>query len=112
MMEFLATVLQGECELIKIDINCHIQGDVVIESINLNDDMEHETMMFRVMFNTTFVRSNILMLNCDEIDVLWDAKDHFPKDFRAEVQLDFIYNHVVFGHNFLTLNLFFGLCLY
>nr|XP_012573402.1 formin-like protein 13 isoform X1 [Cicer arietinum]XP_012573403.1 formin-like protein 13 isoform X2 [Cicer arietinum] len=76
---------QGECELIKIDINCHIQGDVVIESINLNDDMEHETMMFRVMFNTTFVRSNILMLNCDEIDVLWDAKDHFPKDFRAEI---------------------------
>lgn len=84
-MEFLATVLQGECELIKIDINCHIQGDVVIEGINLNDDMEHEMMMFRVMFNTAFVRSNILMLNRDEIDVLWDAKDHFPKDFRAEV---------------------------
>ncbi|WJX96816.1 hypothetical protein P8452_77970 [Trifolium repens] len=76
---------QGECELIKIDINCHIQGDVVIEGINLNDDMEHEMMMFRVMFNTAFVRSNILMLNRDEIDVLWDAKDHFPKDFRAEI---------------------------
>jgi hypothetical protein len=106
-MEFFVTVLQGECELIKIDINCHIQGDVVIEGINLNDDMEHEMMMFRVMFNTAFVRSNILMLNRDEIDVLWDAKDHFPKDFRAEVDLDFIYNHVVLGHNFLTLNLFF-----
>ncbi|RDX64477.1 Formin-like protein 6, partial [Mucuna pruriens] len=76
---------QGECELIKIDINCHIQGDVVIESINLNSDMEHEIMMFRVMFNTAFVRSNILMLNRDEIDILWDAKDHFPKDFRAEI---------------------------
>ncbi|XP_045813545.1 formin-like protein 13 [Trifolium pratense] len=76
---------QGECQLIKIDINCHIQGDVVIEGINLNDDMEHEMMMFRVMFNTAFVRSNILMLNRDEIDVLWDAKDHFPKDFRAEI---------------------------
>ncbi|TKY54706.1 Formin protein 13 [Spatholobus suberectus] len=76
---------QGECELIKIDINCHIQGDVVIESINLNGDMEREMMMFRVMFNTAFVRSNISMLNRDEIDILWDAKDHFPKDFRAEI---------------------------
>lgn len=97
-MKFLATVLQGECELIKIDINCHIQGDVVIESVNLNGDMEHEMMMFRVMFNTAFVRSNILMLNRDEIDVLWDARDHFPKDFRAEVQLVLINNHVIFGH--------------
>lgn len=94
IMKFLATVLQGECELIKIDINCHIQGDVVIETINLNGDMDREMMMFRVMFNTAFVRSNILMLNRDEIDILWDAKDHFPKDFRAEVQLVFIYNHV------------------
>ncbi|XP_057415738.1 formin-like protein 13 isoform X2 [Lotus japonicus] len=76
---------QGECELIKIDINCHIQGDVVIETINLNGDMDREMMMFRVMFNTAFVRSNILMLNRDEIDILWDAKDHFPKDFRAEI---------------------------
>ncbi|XP_027333657.1 formin-like protein 13 [Abrus precatorius] len=79
------TYKQGECELIKIDINCHIQGDVVVESINLNGDIEHEKMMFRVMFNTAFVRSNILMLNRDEIDILWDAKDHFPKDFRAEI---------------------------
>ncbi|KAI9125820.1 hypothetical protein K1719_003238 [Acacia pycnantha] len=76
---------QRECELIKIDINCHIQGDVVIESINLTSDMDHERMMFRVMFNTAFIRSNILMLNRDEVDVLWDAKDHFPKDFRAEI---------------------------
>ncbi|XP_027921768.1 formin-like protein 18 isoform X1 [Vigna unguiculata] len=76
---------QGECELIKIDINCHIQGDVVIETINFNGDMESERMMFRIMFNTAFVRSNILMLNRDEIDILWDAKDHFPNDFRVEI---------------------------
>ncbi|XP_054805734.1 formin-like protein 18 [Prosopis cineraria] len=76
---------QGECELIKIDINCHIQGDVVIESINLTSDMDHERMMFRVMFNTAFIRSNILMLNRDEVDILWDAKDLIPKDFRAEI---------------------------
>ncbi|KAI4335559.1 hypothetical protein L6164_014195 [Bauhinia variegata] len=76
---------QAECELIKIDINCNIQGDIVIECINLNGDMDRERMIFRVMFNTAFIRSNILMLNWDEIDILWDAKDHFPKDFRAEI---------------------------
>ncbi|CAA2968032.1 formin 18 isoform X1 [Olea europaea subsp. europaea] len=47
--------------------------------------MEREEMMFRVMFNTAFIRSNILILNGDEIDILWDAKHQFPKDFRAEV---------------------------
>jgi len=77
--------LQIECELVKIDINCHIQGDVVLECISLNDDMELEEMMFRAVFNTAFIRSNILMLNRDEIDMLWDAKDRFPKNFRAEV---------------------------
>ena len=77
--------MQIECELVKIDINCHIQGDVVLECISLNDDMELEEMMFRAVFNTAFIRSNILMLNRDEIDMLWDAKDRFPKNFRAEV---------------------------
>lgn len=76
---------QTECEIIKVDINCHIQGDVVLECISLHDDTEREEMMFRVMFNTAFIRSNILMLNRDEIDILWDGKDLFPKDFRAEV---------------------------
>lgn len=71
--------------MVKIDINCHIQGDVVMECINLDSDHEREQMMFRVMFNTSFISSNILMLNRDEIDTLWDAKDQFPKDFRAEV---------------------------
>ncbi|KAK4344418.1 hypothetical protein RND71_037512 [Anisodus tanguticus] len=74
---------QAECELAKIDINCHIQGDVVLECISLHDDWEE--MMFRTMFNTSFIKSNILILNRDEIDTLWDAKDQFPKDFRAEV---------------------------
>lgn len=81
--------LQDECELVKININCQIQGDVVLECINLNDDMEYEEMIFRVMFNTGFIRSNILMLNRNEIDILWNAKDQFPMDFRAEVCLFF-----------------------
>ncbi|XP_057969779.1 formin-like protein 18 [Malania oleifera] len=76
---------QAESEVVKIDIGCHVQGDVVLECINLHDDMAREEMMFRVMFNTAFIRSNILILNRDEIDMLWHAKDQFPKDFRAEV---------------------------
>ncbi|XVF89253.1 hypothetical protein PTKIN_Ptkin19aG0115400 [Pterospermum kingtungense] len=76
---------QIECVLVKIDINCHVQGDVVVECMNLNDDMEREGMIFRVVFNTAFIRSNILMLNRDEIDTLWDAKELFPKEFRAEI---------------------------
>ncbi|XP_039051238.1 formin-like protein 13 [Hibiscus syriacus] len=75
---------QKECALVKIDINCHIQGDVVVECINLNDDMEREGMIFRVVYNTAFIRSNILMLNRDEIDTLWDTKELFPKEFTAE----------------------------
>ncbi|XP_038978464.1 formin-like protein 18 [Phoenix dactylifera] len=78
---------QADCELVKIDIHCHIQGDVVLECISLDEDLEREIMMFRVMFNTAFIRSNILMLNRDELDILWDAKDRFPKDFRVEVLL-------------------------
>ncbi|KAL5558224.1 hypothetical protein UlMin_034435 [Ulmus minor] len=76
---------QVDCELVKIDIHCHVQGDVVLECITLDNDLEREEMMFRVMFNTAFIRSNILMLNRDEIDILWNVKDQFPKDFRAEV---------------------------
>lgn len=77
--------MQTECELVKIDINCHIKGDVVLECISLEDDMEHEHMIFRAVFNTAFIRSNILILNRDEIDTLWDSKIQFPKNFRAEV---------------------------
>ncbi|KAK3437250.1 hypothetical protein EUGRSUZ_C01939 [Eucalyptus grandis] len=76
---------QADCELVKIDIHCYIQGDVVLECISLDDDLDHEEMMFRVMFNTAFIRANILMLNRDEIDVLWNSKDQYPKDFRAEI---------------------------
>ncbi|KAG9142205.1 hypothetical protein Leryth_007639 [Lithospermum erythrorhizon] len=78
---------QAECELAKIDINCHIQGDVVLECISLHDDLEREVMVFRVMFNTAFIRSNILIVNRDDVDTLWDAKNQLPKDFRAEVLL-------------------------
>ncbi|WCJ29909.1 Formin-like protein 13 [Euphorbia peplus] len=79
------TYKQAESELIKVDISCHVQGDVVLECITFNDDMEHEKKMFRAAFNTAFIRSNILILNRDEIDIPWDAKNQFPKEFRAEI---------------------------
>ncbi|KAJ4826465.1 hypothetical protein Tsubulata_019432 [Turnera subulata] len=76
---------QADCELVKIDIHCNIQGDVVMECISVDEGQDREEMMFRVMFNTAFIRSNILILNRDEIDSLWDGKDQFPKEFRTEV---------------------------
>lgn len=73
----------------KIDIHHCVQGDVVLECIHLDDDLVREEMMFRVMFHTAFVRSNVLMLSRGEVDVLWDSKDQVPKDFKAEVCSDY-----------------------
>ncbi|KAL6195122.1 hypothetical protein ACLB2K_030743 [Fragaria x ananassa] len=77
--------LKAECVLVKMDICCCVQGDVVLECIQLYEDQVREEMMFRVMFHTSFVRSNILMLSREDIDILWDAKEQFSKDFRSEV---------------------------
>nr|GMC71991.1 formin-like protein 20 [Ipomoea batatas] len=76
---------QVECELVKIDIHCRVQGDIVVECIHLDEDLAREEMMFRVMFHTAFIRSNVLMLTRDDVDVLWDAKEQFSRDFKAEV---------------------------
>ncbi|XP_076900290.1 formin-like protein 18 [Bidens hawaiensis] len=75
---------QAYCELVMIDLECHIQGDIVLECISLHEDWEHESIIYRAMFNTSFIRSNILILNRDEIDVLWDANYQIPNDFKAE----------------------------
>ena len=59
----------------KLDIQyCRVQGDVVLECIILHDDLVREEMVFRVMFNTAFVRGNVLIVQRDEMDMLWDAK--------------------------------------
>ncbi|XP_010552827.1 PREDICTED: formin-like protein 18 isoform X2 [Tarenaya hassleriana] len=76
---------QADCELVKIDIHCHVQGDVVLECISSDSEHHREEMMFRVMFNTAFLKSNVLMLNRDDIDVLWNSMDRFPRSFTAEV---------------------------
>lgn len=84
---------QEECELVKINIRCQVQGDIVLECIHLEDDLEREEMIYRVMFNTAFVRSNVLLLTRDEVDFLWDVKDLFSKEFKAEVRFSL---HVLF----------------
>ncbi|KAH6784752.1 Formin Homology 14 [Perilla frutescens var. hirtella] len=76
---------QKDCDVIKIDIQCLVQGDVVLECVHFDLDPQREVMMFRIMFNTAFIRSNILMLNSENLDILWDSKAKFPKGFRAEV---------------------------
>ncbi|KAL0648420.1 hypothetical protein Bca4012_046711 [Brassica carinata] len=77
---------QGEeCIQVKLDIQCHVQGDIVLELINLHDDLVREEMVFRIMFNTAFVRGNVLKVQSDEMDILWEAKDQFPGEFKAEV---------------------------
>ncbi|KAG8079890.1 hypothetical protein GUJ93_ZPchr0007g5376 [Zizania palustris] len=76
----------GQAEVpVKVSAFCRVQGDVVLECIHIGDNLEHEQTMFRVMFNTAFIQSNILRLNRDDIDVAWNANNQFPRDFRAEV---------------------------
>ncbi|PSR91364.1 Formin-like protein [Actinidia chinensis var. chinensis] len=74
-----------DCDVIKIDIQCLVKGDVVLECVHLDLEPEREVMMFRIMFNTAFIRSNILMLNSENLDILWESKARYPKGFRAEV---------------------------
>lgn len=61
-----------------------MQGDIVIECISLDEDFEHEVMVFRAMFSTAFIEDNLLVLDRDQIDILWDTKHRFPVDFRVE----------------------------
>ncbi|KAK4804143.1 hypothetical protein SAY86_003960 [Trapa natans] len=71
--------------MVKIDIRCQVQGDVVIEYIHMDEDLVQESKIFRIVFHTVFVQANILLLSRDDIDVLCDAKDQIPKDFKAEI---------------------------
>jgi hypothetical protein len=77
--------IQEECEIIKINVLCPVQGDVVMECTSLDEDCEHEVMMFRAMFSTAFIEDNLLLLARDQIDILWDTEHRFPADFRVEV---------------------------
>uniref|UniRef100_A0A803MMR7 C2 tensin-type domain-containing protein n=1 Tax=Chenopodium quinoa TaxID=63459 RepID=A0A803MMR7_CHEQI len=72
-----------ECEFVKLELRCQIQGDVFLECIHLHDDQVSEEMIFKIMLHTGFVRSNILELNCDDMDVPWNTK--VARNFKAEV---------------------------
>ncbi|CAI0544045.1 unnamed protein product [Linum tenue] len=76
---------QEECVFVKVDLRCRVQGDIVIECVYLDEELLNEQMIFRVMFHTGFVRENILILKRDDVDILSDARDRFPREFKAVV---------------------------
>ncbi|KAK3437266.1 hypothetical protein EUGRSUZ_C01912 [Eucalyptus grandis] len=53
--------------------------------MSLDANLEHGKSMFRAMFNTAFVSDNVLKLEFDGMDVPWDRKDQYPKEFMAEI---------------------------
>ncbi|XP_076960649.1 formin-like protein 20 [Bidens hawaiensis] len=75
----------NECRLVKIDIDCRVQGDIVLECVHLEDDYVKEDVVFRATFHTAFIRGNALMLARDEVDLKWDVREQMPKDFKAEI---------------------------
>lgn len=78
--------MQAESTVILMNTNCNVRGDVVIECIHVDKDLERDELMLRFMFNTAFVQSNIMILSTDEIDIAWRGKDQFPEDFKIEVR--------------------------
>jgi hypothetical protein len=67
---------------VKITTFCHVYGDVVPECIHIGKNLDHEERMSCVMFNNSFVQSNVLVLNLDDIDVALSVNN---RDFQAEV---------------------------
>jgi hypothetical protein len=61
-----------------------------MECITVDEDFNHEVMVFRVMFNTAFIEDNLLLLDRNQIDILWDTQHRFPVDFRVEVTRQFL----------------------
>ncbi|CAM0913126.1 unnamed protein product [Alopecurus aequalis] len=83
--DFVQLYTQEDNEIIKVNVRCPVRGDIVMECITLDEDFKHEVMVFRVMFNTAYIEDNLLLLDRDQIDILWDTKHRFPVDFRVEV---------------------------
>lgn len=70
-----------------MNIGCVVSGDVVLECSHLKDDLVGEVLIFRVTFNTGFIRSNSLKFNREEIDLRWDSDGKIvPMDFKLEVK--------------------------
>lgn len=88
--------MQEECVFLKLELHCQVQGDVFLECVHLYEDLASEEMIFKVMFHTGFIHSNILALNSDDIDIPWDAKYKLSKDFKVEVSYKSVFNMDVF----------------
>jgi formin 2 len=88
-------LLQADNVPVKLNVGSYVQGDVVLECLHVGDGPEDEKLMFRVMFNTFFIQSHILLLTFEDIDISWDADHKFTKNFKAEVGYDFSCMHVV-----------------
>ena len=69
----------------KVNVHCWVEGDVVIECLYQRGRLHHEEMIFRVMFNTLFIQNKTLVLSRDDIDIFWNSKEPFSRDFKAEV---------------------------
>ncbi|XP_051205294.1 formin-like protein 6 [Lolium perenne] len=83
--DFVHLYTQEDNEIIKVNVRCPVRGDIVMECITVDEDFNHEVMVFRVMFNTAFIEDNLLLLDRNQIDILWDTQHRFPVDFRVEV---------------------------
>ncbi|XP_037428049.1 formin-like protein 20 [Triticum dicoccoides] len=76
---------QAESTVIKADIGCQIQGDVVIECIHVGNE-GHEQIMFSIMFSTCFLQSNMTAFTLEDIDLPWNCnREKFKEDFKIEV---------------------------
>ena len=74
--------------MVKLNVQAVVQGDVVLECVTADQWGEREDLMFRLVFSTAFVRSNMLLLAAHQLDVPWHCQHLFPPDFRVEVRGD------------------------
>ncbi|KAL5210308.1 hypothetical protein ABZP36_005931 [Zizania latifolia] len=77
---------QAKNAVIKANIECQVHGDVVVECAHVGENTDQEQTMFRIMFNTCFVQSNMMVLTQDDIDLPWNCnRERFQEDFKIEV---------------------------
>lgn len=57
----------------------------MLECVHLDLDPPREVLMFRVAFNTAFIRNYSLFLKSEMLDILCDLKKQFPNGFQVEV---------------------------
>lgn len=89
--------------MVKVNIECQVRGDVVIECghVGENTDEEEEEAMFSIMFNTCFLESNMMVLTLDDIDLPWNCRrERFQEDFKIEVYYVYMHGQYYFTTSF------------